>query len=125
FAKPAYGIFNNIFRDVFWCIENPVLFSLALLLVKFSSFNFGMYAFYFVERIFKDMAKDIHVYLAFKIISCQPGGVFVKEIIVYLDGIQDRIGLEEATVIGKNFSFFVGSLSSGVQVAEVELETFV
>ena len=71
------------------------------------------------------MPKDVNIYLAFEIIGCQSGSVLVQEVIIYLNRIQDRVGLEESAVVGHDLSFFICAFSPCIQEAKVKFKPVV
>src|SRR5690554_8137227 len=123
FAEFSHGIVYNVFSDVLRCVENTILFTLRLLLVKFNAFSLRIHAFNLIQRVLKDVPQDIYIHLAFKIVFGQNGSVLKEQFIVYFNSIKNRIRLKQPTIVGKNLMIL--SFPTFVQITEILFVTLI
>ena len=69
------------------------------------------------------MPQNIHINFTLKIIVGNFQGMFIEQFIINFDNVQDLIGFEKSTIIGKNIIAF--AFETRIQVAKILLETSV
>src|SRR5690554_868654 len=123
FAEFPHGIVHYVFGYVLGRIEDTVFLAFCFLFVELYAVNFSIYAFNFVEGVFKNMSKNVYIHLAFKIVFGQNGSVLKEQFIVYFNSIKNRIRLKQPTIVGKNLMIL--SFPTFVQITKILFVTLI